>query len=101
MIPLSRVRLNPKKVGYMGRHKKNADFWAKNAVFLDQNHFFREIIQNFCYHHDCRPKRQRFCVDPVARRAGRRGPFLAQNSAFFYAKPMKPPFFSRPTDPTH
>ena len=26
-------------------------------------------------------------------RAGRRGPFLAQKSAFFYATPMKPPFF--------
>ena len=26
-------------------------------------------------------------------RAGRRGPFLARKSAFFYATPMKPPFF--------
>ena len=26
-------------------------------------------------------------------RADRRGPFLARKSAFFYATPMKPPFF--------
>ena len=37
--------------------------------FLAQNPFFLEIIQIFCYHHDWTPKRQHFCVDPVARRA--------------------------------
>ena len=51
------------------RRKKNADFRAKNAVFWTEISFFWEIIKRNWYHHDCRPKRQCFCVDPVARRA--------------------------------
>ena len=46
MIPLSRVRPTQKNGGYIGVALKNADFWAKNAVFGSKS-IFLEIIQFF------------------------------------------------------
>ena len=63
---------------------ENADFWAKNSVFVDKKPCFLEINQICCNHHGGTPKRQHSCVDFVARRALRRpwGPFLARQYAF-------------------
>ena len=68
----------------IGVAQQNADFWAKNPVFVDKNPSFLEINQIFCNHHGGTPKRQHSCVDFVVRRALRRpsGPFLARQYAF-------------------
>ena len=42
---------------------------TKKWVIWAQNPFFGNAIQIFCHHHDGTPKRQGFCVEPVARGA--------------------------------
>ena len=81
---------------------KNADFRTKNAVFRPKIHFFSDIVQTFCYHHDWTPKRQHFCVDPVARRASGRppGPIFGPKICVFLRYAYITPIFSAPTDPT-
>ena len=60
---------DPKKWGLYGCSVKKYRFPGQKCSFLAQNPFFSEIVQIFCHHHDWTPKRQHFCVDPVARRA--------------------------------
>ena len=42
MIQLSQVRLSRKSGGFVGVAQKNAEFWAKNAVFYPKIHFSRK-----------------------------------------------------------
>merc|ERR1740123_2026930 len=95
MIPLGWICLTPRNGGCMGVA------W-KNAVFRPEIHFFSDIVQNFCYHHDWTPKRQHFCVDPVARRASGRppGPIFGPKICVFLRCAYVTPIFSVPTDPT-
>ena len=55
-------------------------FSGQKCSFWAQNPFFPKSSTFFCHHHDWTPKRQHFCVDPVARRAsGRpRGPIFGR-----------------------
>ena len=71
------------------RHKKNADFQAKNAVFLDQNHFFRKSSKNVVTIMTAGQKDNDFVLTPLhGRPRGAHGaPSLAQKSGFFYATP--------------
>ena len=88
--PIELGLVEPKTRGAnIGVAQQNADFWAKNPVFVDKNPSFLEINQIFCNHHGGTPKRQHSCVDFVVRRALRRpsGPFLARQYAFI-AKPQ-------------
>ena len=64
-------------------------FFGPKSIFLPKaSNFFVTIMTG-------QQKDNIFVLTPLhgGPRAGRRGPFLAQNSAFFYATPMKPPFF--------
>ena len=82
--------------------EKETDFWAKNAVFLAQNQFFGNVIQIFCHHHDGTPKRQGFCVEPIARGASGRPPepiFGLKISIFLRYTHITPIFWGQ-TDPT-
>ena len=71
------------------------EFFSPKSIFL-------EIVQIFCHHHDWTPKRQHFCVDPVARRAsGRpRGPIFGPKICIFLRYTYETPIFSGRTDPT-
>ena len=64
--------------------------WAKNAVFLLKIHFLATSSKFFCYHHDRTPKRQGFCVEPVARGASGWPPRsnFCSKIFIFYAKPI-------------
>ena len=68
----------PKKWGLYGCSVKECRISGQKCSFLARNPFFSEIVQIFCHHHDWTPKRQHFCVDPVARQASGRpsGPIL-------------------------
>ena len=88
------VQLTHENWGYIGVASKNAEFRAKNAVFWPEIHFFRKSSKFFVTIMTGHQK-DIFVLTPLhgAPRGGRRGPFLARKSAFFYATPMKPPFF--------
>ena len=93
---------DPKKWGLYGRSVKKCRFWGQKCCFSAQNPFFSDIVQNFCYHHDWTPKRQHFCVDPVARRAAGRppGPIFGPKICVFLRYAYITPIFSAPTHPT-
>ena len=64
-------------------------FFGPKSIFLPKaSNFFVTIMTG-------QQKDNIFVLTPLhgGPRAGRRGPILARNSAFFYATPMKPPFF--------
>ena len=71
-------------------------------VFWPEFHFFSEIVQIFCHHHDWTAKRQHFCVDPVARRASGRppGPIFGPKICIFLRYAYITPIFLGRTDPT-
>ena len=85
MISLSQVRLSPKKRDFMGVAQKNLIF----GLFLGQKWALaapQELVQQHERH-----KNVVFLVlTPLhgGPRGGRRGPFLARKSAFFYATPI-------------
>ena len=45
------------------------EVWTHILQFFWPQIVFLEMVQLFCYYHDWTPKRQHFCVDPIARRA--------------------------------
>ena len=71
------------------------NFGPKMQFFLGRNPFFSEIVQIFCYHHDWTPKRQHFCVHPVARRASGRppGPIFGPKICIFVRYTYETPIF--------
>ena len=89
--PIELCPSEPKKVGLYGCSVKKIWFSGQKCYFSARNPFFSDIVQKFCSFHDWTPKRQHFCVDPVARRASGRPPglfaqwgaFLAKNEAKF------------------
>merc|ERR1719458_1915262 len=89
------VRLTQKNGGFIGVAQKNAEFRAKNAVFWPEIHFFRKSSNFFVTIMTGHQKDNIFVLTPLhgGPRGGRRGPFLARKSAFFYATPIQPPFF--------
>ena len=68
------VRSAARRAVFWHRLPKMVLFGAKNAVFSAPNPFLRDAIQLFCHFHDGTPKRQGFCVEPVAQWASGRPP---------------------------
>ena len=68
------ARSAARRAVFWHRLPKMVLFGAKNAVFSAPNPFFRDAIQLFCHFHDGTPKRQGFCVEPVAQWASGRPP---------------------------
>ena len=81
---------DPKKWGLYGCSVKNADFWAKNAVFRPKIHFFQTLSKTFVTIMTGHLRDNIFVLIPLhgGPRGGPRGQFLAQKSAFFYATPI-------------
>ena len=71
------------------------NFGPKMQFFGPKSIFFRKSSNFFVTIMTGHQKGNIFVLTPLhgGPRAGRRGPFLARKSAFFYATPMKPPFF--------
>ena len=77
------------------RMAKMALFGAKNAVFRPKIHYLEtpsKIVVTIMTGHQ---KDNIFVLTALhsGPLGGRRGPFLAQKSTFFYATPIKPPIF--------
>ena len=70
--------------------------------FIGSKSIFFGHCPIFCHHHDWTPKRQHFCVDPVARRASGRppGPDFGPKFCIFLRYAYITPICSGPTDPT-
>ena len=103
MIPSSRVRLSPKKGGYMaGCSVKINWFLGQKCSLLAQNQFFGDIIQIFWCHHGGPLKGQLFCYDWVARRFSKRppGPIFGPKICIFLRYAHITPIFWARTDPT-
>ena len=77
-------------------------FLGQKSSFLALGQFFGDIIQKILYHHDWTQKRQKFCVDPVARRASGRppGPIFGPKICIFLRYTHITPIFWGQTNPT-
>ena len=85
MIPLSRSVWTLKRWVIWVRRNKNADFWAKNAVFWTKIFSFGKSSKNFVIIMTAGQKYNVFVLTPLhgGPSGTHRGPFLARKSWFF------------------